>query len=81
MGRYRAPGLVTEKDPDAARRCLLADPPDLPLTTPESVEAKLVSTRVDPHQHFARLWAIVVDEVHAFAGADAAGGTPPPDRP
>jgi ATP-dependent helicase Lhr and Lhr-like helicase len=55
---------------DSMRRRLLADPPDLLLTTPESLEAMLVSTRVDPHQHFADLRAVVVDEVHAFAGDD-----------
>ncbi len=55
---------------DSARRSLLAAPPDLLLTTPESLEAMLVSTRVDPHELFANLQAIVVDELHAFAGDD-----------
>jgi ATP-dependent helicase Lhr and Lhr-like helicase len=53
-----------------ARQRMLADPPDILLTTPESLEAMLVSTKVDPHRHFANLRAIVVDEVHAFAGDD-----------
>lgn len=40
------------------------------LTTPESLEAMLVSTRV-PHEHwFADVQAVVVDEAHAFAGDD-----------
>lgn len=52
------------------RRKILEDPPDILLTTPESLEAMLVSTEVDPHRHFANLRAIVVDEVHAFAGDD-----------
>jgi ATP-dependent Lhr-like helicase len=53
-----------------ARNRLLADPPDVLLTTPESLEAMLVSTRVDPREFFAHLRAIVVDELHAFAGDD-----------
>ncbi len=35
---------------DTARRALLAAPPDVLLTTPESLEAMLVSTRVDPRR-------------------------------
>jgi ATP-dependent Lhr-like helicase len=54
----------------AARRRLLLDRPDLLLTTPESLEAMLVSTRVTPRGHFADVRVIVVDEVHAFAGDD-----------
>jgi ATP-dependent Lhr-like helicase len=54
----------------AARRRILAGPPDLLLTTPESLEAMLVSTRVDPHSLFADVQAVVVDEVHSFAGDD-----------
>lgn len=52
------------------RRQLLVEPPSILLTTPESLEAMLVSTKVDQHRHFADLRAIVVDEVHAFAGDD-----------
>ena len=50
---------------------LLTEPPDLLLTTPESLESMLVSTRV-PHQRwFADVRAVVVDEAHAFAGDDS----------
>ncbi|HVV74603.1 MAG TPA: DEAD/DEAH box helicase [Mycobacteriales bacterium] len=52
------------------RQSILKDPPDVLLSTPESLEAMLVSTKVNPRQHFANLYAIVVDEVHAFAGDD-----------
>lgn len=52
------------------RRRLLADPPDVLLTTPESLEAMLVSTSVDHRYLFADLRALVVDELHAFAGDD-----------
>lgn len=55
---------------DRARRGILSDPPDLLLTTPESLEAMLVSTRVAPRELFGNLQAIVVDELHAFAGDD-----------
>ncbi|EHY90221.1 DEAD/DEAH box helicase [Saccharomonospora azurea] len=54
----------------AARRRILADPPDVLLTTPESVEAMLVSANVDHKRLFGDLRSIVVDEVHAFAGDD-----------
>lgn len=53
-----------------ARRRILRDPPDVLLTTPESVEAMLVSTNVEHKRLFGDLRAIVVDEVHAFAGDD-----------
>lgn len=52
------------------RRAVLADRPDVLLTTPESLESMLVSTNVDHRQFFADLRAVVVDEVHAFAGDD-----------
>lgn len=52
------------------RARIRTDPPDILLTTPESLEAMLVSTKVDAHEFFANLQAIVVDEVHAFAGDD-----------
>lgn len=52
------------------RRRLLADPPDLLLTTPESLEAMLVSTGVPHRSWFADVQALVVDEAHAFAGDD-----------
>lgn len=56
--------------PAGARRRLTDDPPHLLLTTPESLEAMLVSTHVRPRELFADVRAVVVDEVHAFAGDD-----------
>ena len=56
--------------PQSARQRILRDPPDLLLTTPESLEAMLVSTKTDQHRLFTGVRAIVVDEVHAFAGDD-----------
>jgi ATP-dependent Lhr-like helicase len=52
------------------RRAILADRPDILLTTPESLESMLVSVNVDHRAFFAGLRAVVVDEVHAFAGDD-----------
>ena len=52
------------------RKRLLADPPDCLLTTPESLEAILVSTKIDHRQFFQNIQAVVIDELHAFAGDD-----------
>lgn len=49
---------------------ILADPPDLLLTTPESIEVMLVSNRMDHRHLFEGLRAVIIDEVHAFAGDD-----------
>jgi ATP-dependent Lhr-like helicase len=48
----------------------LRDPPDILLTTPESIEAMLISARVDRSAWFGHLQAAIVDELHAFAGDD-----------
>lgn len=56
--------------PASQRKSMLTDPPDLLLTTPESLESMLVSTGVDHERMFADLRAVIVDEVHAFAGGD-----------
>lgn len=53
-----------------ARRSIVAAPPDVLLTTPESLESMLVSPNVDHRRLFAGLRAVVVDEVHAFGGDD-----------
>jgi len=52
------------------RKRILRDRPDILLTTPESLEAMLVSANVDHRAFFSGLRTIVVDEVHAFAGDD-----------
>ncbi|SDZ46177.1 ATP-dependent helicase Lhr and Lhr-like helicase [Micromonospora pattaloongensis] len=52
------------------RRTILRERPDVLLTTPESLESMLVSATVDHDEFFQHLRAIVVDEVHAFAGDD-----------
>lgn len=48
----------------------LKDAPDILLTTPESVEAMLISTRVNKQAWFGNLQAVIVDELHAFAADD-----------
>ena len=52
------------------RRAIMHERPDLLLTTPESIEVMLVSTRSEPRVLFRDLQAVVVDELHAFAGDD-----------
>jgi ATP-dependent Lhr-like helicase len=53
-----------------ARRRLAEDPPEILLTTPESLEGMLVSTKVDHRRLFGDVRVVVVDELHAFAGDD-----------
>jgi ATP-dependent Lhr-like helicase len=55
---------------EAARKRMLSDSPDVLLTTPESIEAILVSARIDHQSLFTGLRAVLVDELHAFAGDD-----------
>ncbi|MGJ5080238.1 DEAD/DEAH box helicase [Bradyrhizobium sp. HKCCYLS3013] len=55
---------------EPARRRMLQDPPQILLTTPESIEAMMISLRVDHVQLLQNVHAIVVDELHAFAGDD-----------
>lgn len=54
----------------AARAAILRDPPDILLTTPESLEAILISRRTDRRYFFANLRAVVIDEIHSFAADD-----------
>ena len=48
----------------------MKEAPDILLTTPESIEAMLISVRVDRPTWFGNLRAVVVDELHAFAADD-----------
>ena len=52
------------------RKRFLRDPADILLTTPESLEAMLMGTKVPTRELFAGLRAVVIDEVHAFADDD-----------
>jgi ATP-dependent Lhr-like helicase len=52
------------------RRRAVIDSPDCLLTTPESLEALLVSSKIDHREFFKNVQALVIDELHAFAGDD-----------
>lgn len=53
-----------------ARKAILREPPDCLLTTPESLEVMLISTKVDERSIFSGIQAVIIDEIHAFAGDD-----------
>ena len=62
---------VWHGDVSASRKAkIIADPPDIILTTPESLEVMLVSNRIDHHSFFSNVRSVIIDEVHAFAGDD-----------
>lgn len=62
---------VWHGDVSASRKAkIIADPPDILLTTPESLEVMLVSLRIDHRILFANVRSVIIDEVHAFAGDD-----------
>lgn len=53
-----------------SKRRIVTEAPDCLLTTPESLEAILVSSKTDHREFFKHVHALVVDELHAFAGDD-----------
>jgi ATP-dependent Lhr-like helicase len=55
---------------ESTRERIRHDPPDVLLTTPESVEAMLISSTTEHAWMFRNLQAVIVDEIHAFAGDD-----------
>jgi ATP-dependent Lhr-like helicase len=55
---------------DAAKRAFVKEPTELLLTTPESLEVMLLSTRSPAERLFRDLRLVVIDEVHALAGTD-----------
>ena len=52
------------------RKRIRKDPPDILITTPESVEAQLVSAYTNEEIFFGGVRTVIIDEVHAFAAAD-----------
>lgn len=56
--------------PDGAKRRFVKEPAEILLTTPESLEVLLVSSRSPAPRLFRDLRLVVVDEVHALAGTD-----------
>ena len=57
----------------AQRKRFIAQPTDILLTTPESLEVMMMSRRVPARRLFQGLRAVVVDEIHAFVGDDRGG--------
>jgi ATP-dependent helicase Lhr and Lhr-like helicase len=55
---------------ESERRRVRLDPPDILLTTPESLESMLISYKTDHAELLGGIRAVIVDEVHAFAGDD-----------
>lgn len=49
---------------------MVDDPPDCLLTTPESLEVILVSSKIEHREFFKNVQIVVIDELHAFAGDD-----------
>ena len=68
IGRRAGKWHCDVKEP--ARRRLVEEPPDVLAITPESLEAMLLSTRTPARRFLAHIRAVVIDEVHAFAGDD-----------
>lgn len=59
-------GDVTASAKQQARK----EAPDVILTTPESLEAMLISVNPVMREHLHKVRVVVVDEIHAFAGDD-----------
>lgn len=66
----RRVGLWHGDVPSRAKNAIRRLPPDLLLTTPESLEGLLCSRRIDAQGFFGSIRAVVIDEIHAFAGDD-----------
>lgn len=52
------------------RNRIKSDPPDILLTTPESLEVMLISAKSDGREMLRGVRVVVIDEIHAFAGDD-----------
>lgn len=52
------------------KSCTQRDPPDILLTTPESLEGILIGSRRDHRRLLGNVRCVIVDELHAFAGDD-----------
>ncbi|MGA5130174.1 DEAD/DEAH box helicase [Streptomyces olivoreticuli] len=66
----RRAGLWHGDTKESQRQRMRTDPPDILLTTPESLEAMLIGVKTDHARLLGNVRAVVVDEVHAFAGDD-----------
>jgi len=52
------------------RNRIKSDPPDILLTTPESLEVMLISAKADGREMLRGVRTVIIDEIHAFAGDD-----------
>nr|WP_251019609.1 DEAD/DEAH box helicase [Streptomyces sp. ISL-11] len=66
----RRAGLWHGDTRESQRQRIRTDPPDVLLTTPESLEAMLIGVKTDHAQLLGSVRAVIIDEVHAFAGDD-----------
>ncbi|QLE74403.1 DEAD/DEAH box helicase [Streptomyces rectiverticillatus] len=66
----RRAGLWHGDTKESQRQRMRTDPPDILLTTPESLEAMLIGVKTDHARLLGNVRAVIVDEVHAFAGDD-----------
>lgn len=55
---------------DSPKQRFRSAPAHILMTTPESLEVMMISARTDARALFQGLSAIIIDEVHAFAGDD-----------
>lgn len=55
---------------DSVKKKALREPPDLLLTTPESLEGMLISAKDEKREFLLDVRLIIVDEMHAFCGDD-----------
>jgi len=55
---------------DSIKKRAIKNPPDLLLTTPESLEGMLISANDDKRNLLVDVGLIIVDELHAFCGDD-----------
>lgn len=54
----------------SARKKFLAEPAEVLMTTPESLEVMLMSSRISVPSLFGDLRMVIIDEIHAMAGTD-----------
>ena len=57
----------------SARKALIKEPPDILLTTPESIEVMLIFRSEERERLFGALRCLIVDELHALRATTAAG--------
>lgn len=54
----------------SAKQAFIDEPTALLMTTPESMEVMLLSSRVPARRLFSGLRVVIIDEIHALAGTD-----------